>query len=757
MVLWGMGKSNKADITGDTGQNLARLLLSHVAMVNDYRKDVGLDFFCELRDDKGMTFCVQAKASLAPHRTESSISSLPVNCKTIEQYWLQGPSPVFIFMSDASRSKTYYVIVSRETYRPRARGKTYTFSVPLANEVTSENIGKFVSDVVNSQAHKSTQERESFLRHYYSENRDLYHDLDEDARFLEIMRGSDQHAQVEVKMLLKQRFESGAPISRTIRENLIDILRNCKDLTTQIHILDTLIYINERSVIPEIVKQVDRNIRTYEYLWAGGRSHDIDFLFQGLVRFKAIGVDDDLNRFLRSKDSSILRNAARTSGELRLKKTVPNLLKLLSYPDENVRLDASRALALMIDKSMESRLKSLLRKQAGQIPIDVLIRTLAETGDAKLAPIVSPFVSDPNNQVREAVTCCLGKVDPKTHVRLLVSMMNDDDFKVREQAKQSVHNCISRGIFSAIEIEKVALPMLREAYSKEGIQQTNALLHFCKGDSSIPTLLEIYFDEKQHQKEFEYHDSAGNVYMPYIDLKLNVLEILKKRSIPAVEADVLRRLEIGDSNLDVKYIIAAGEMKLQAAFVTLSKLFLVKRQPNIGWIRSALFKIDPDRAKSFSCDVLKTDCSLDVAMSCFEILHSFKSHKGITKGVEDLIRLKIARFSRRANVRADVHFQMWVRIFNVTEVVPLLMKDLRADRIEISTDILEMIKIPEGRDFVISKLPSLDPSLKNICLQWLGNISNPQSIDAISEYIDDTDPDTSRIAKSIIEKSKKTI
>ncbi len=275
---------------------------------------------------------------------------------------------------------------------------------------------------------------------------------------------------------------------------------------------------------------------------------------------------------------------------------------------------------------------------------------------------------------------------------------------------------------------------------------------------SIPTLLEIYFDKKSHQKEFKYYDQMGNLHaVQYIDLKVNVLEVLKKRSLPEVEADIIRRLKSTESDLDVKYIIAAGEMKLQEAFLPLSKLFLLKKQPNRGWIRSALFSIDLDKAESFSCDILKTERSLSMVMSCFEILHSVGRERGISKDVEDLIKSQIVCLVRRRTFRADVRFQRWVKVFNVKEAIPLIMKDLQADKIEVGIDILEMIKNPEGRDLVISKLPSLDASSKNILLQWLGSIGDSQSIDAIREYVDDIDPDISRTAQNIIQKSRRSI
>lgn len=752
----------QAEITGDQGENMAQLLLSQIARVNLYRKDYGLDFYCELRDNPSRHFFIQAKGSSNPKYTANTINSLPVNAKTVEQYWLTKTSPVFVFMSDTKQKRTYYTIVDENTYRPRkSNQKTYVFSIPLANEITSENIGFFVRRIIENTFDITKEERECFLDDHYRKNPELYLYMDEIDRFLEIMRGSDQTAQVEIKMLLRQRYEEGTIISHRLREGLISIFINSKDHITQFHTLDTLIYINETAIISQIIKQIDRNIRLYEYLLGyGNRSYLTDFLFQALVRFKAKNTEKDLIRFLNSKDPNLLRGAARTCGELGLNEAVPHLLTLLSHNEDYVRHEASRALRFLIDNNTVSKLTSMLANPSTPLQLEGAIRAIAETEDWQHANIVASFASDSNSAVRVAVAFCLGKTDPIAHIRLLMRMMTDDDWKVRDEAKRSVHKCIQvPGVegeihpqatgktIPAVEVEQIALLMLKEAYASGKIPQAETLLHFCKGELSIPTLLDIYHDKKSHPTRFEYHDQMGKLEASQdIDIKINVLEILKQYNIPDLRDDVIRQIESSDPNMNIKYIIIAGEMKLKEVFNPLCSLFLKKNQSSRQWITSALISIDPDRTRALARSVLKTKPSLDISISCFQILHSV----GLDKDDEVLVNSQVSHLSRRQNVRRDERFQLWVKVFNVMGVIPQFMKDLWAGKIEFSTNILEMIKNPKGRDLVISKLQAGEVFSKYSLIQWLGGIGDPISIAAVSHYVDDTDPDISRLASRIV-------
>ncbi len=333
-----MARKTHSDITGDIGENLVRLLLCEIAIVNKYVKDEGIDFFCEPRDDPESIVFVQAKGSSNPHYSETFIQSLPVKCKTIKQYWLKMPFPVFVFMADTSQKKTYYTIVNYTTYRPKTREqKTYTFSIPLSNQVTPENISAFIAMVNRNKIEITPEERKRLLDHHIRSNPFLYNNPDNVEQMLEIMRGGDQSPQVELKLFLKQQYDKGISIPLKLREGLISIFKNSRDRIVQIHTLDTLIYINEESIIPEIIKQINRNIRYYEYYSSGGRIHDIEFLFRALVRLKAVDTLGDLIEFLNSKDPNIILCAARTSGELHLKETEPYLICLLSHDDDNVR------------------------------------------------------------------------------------------------------------------------------------------------------------------------------------------------------------------------------------------------------------------------------------------------------------------------------------------------------------------------------------------------------------------------------------
>jgi hypothetical protein len=176
-----MTKDERSTITGITGENLAATLLGRIANVSPYRKDRGLDFQCELWDYPARGFFVQAKGSENPTYTHDGtrISSLPVSCKTIEEYWLIRAEPVFVLMSDTTTTRTFYLIVNRDTFKPSLGQKTYTFSIPIENEITHENVGDFFQAVIENDPRITQEEIEQHLNGHYQKYPELYHDLDE--------------------------------------------------------------------------------------------------------------------------------------------------------------------------------------------------------------------------------------------------------------------------------------------------------------------------------------------------------------------------------------------------------------------------------------------------------------------------------------------------------------------------------------------------------------------------------------------------
>ncbi len=142
-----MPKSRPTDVTGDVGEHLAAMVLAPIATVEKRAETMELDYYCELRTQPGCAFHVQAKGSEEPTYGPKSISSLPVSRKTVEEYWLAQVYPVYVLMADVRTKRVFYVRVTEETYE-RGDSKSYTFRIPLANELTAENVGRLVPEIL---------------------------------------------------------------------------------------------------------------------------------------------------------------------------------------------------------------------------------------------------------------------------------------------------------------------------------------------------------------------------------------------------------------------------------------------------------------------------------------------------------------------------------------------------------------------------------------------------------------------------------
>ncbi len=91
-----------------------------------------------------------------------------------------------------------------------------------------------------------------------------------------------------------------------------------------------------------------------------------------------------------------------------------------------------------------------------------------------------------------------------------------------------------------------------------------------------------------------------------------MLEVLKQYDIPEVKADIIRRIESSDPSMNVKYIVIAGEMRLQEAFKALSAIFLNESHPARQWTESALVSINPNKARAFALSVVKVTLYSDL-------------------------------------------------------------------------------------------------------------------------------------------------
>lgn len=768
-----MTRITEASITGDIGEFMAASLLARIATVNPFRKDIGLDFHCELCDEPSFEFYVQAKGSKKPcySRIHRTISSLPVECKTVEEYWLPKKHPVFVLMSDATTNRTYYTVVDPETtYIPtRENQKEYTFSIPLSNEITRDNVGSFVSVVIERQPGLSQEKLEHHLEEHYQKHPELYHDLDEIDRFLEVMRGSDQTAQAEVKLLLNQRFEAGMPIAARLEEGLKAIFINCKDSTTQHHVLDILLILNDRAFIPQVLKQIERNMRLYEfkpYGYEKGRSTYTDFLFAALVKLKATHRSKELRRFLNVKDTTINRGAIRACGELGINGAISDILRFLGHPDDGVRHDAAQALSKLDSNKVIPKLETVLRTSQDKLKIAGTIRTLAELKNAQVEAVILPLADDPRREVRKAVAFYLGAINPVEHINLLLRLMMDNDHKVRSEAMRSVHKCLplahpdeleTPGLFqgptiTAEELEQLALPLLKEAYANRQISQVISLLSICKGRSSLPTLLDIYFSEESRPKKIGLVGPSGEVEgVQFVDLKASVLDILKQYDLPELHADIVEQIESSPANH--KYIMAAGELKIDAAFMPLVNLISQESLEDRGPIVSSLASIDSAKAQAWAIDTLKTNPSLEVSLTCIDILRA----TGADEQERDLIIAQIQRLMNDVKVRRDPRvYHLYVGHYEVGETIPLIVKDLETEFDTLGVVKYRMLEIvmgldaPKGRDVMIKVLPVVDDGWKHIIIQCLGEIGDSESMEAIAEYRDYPNLQISKFVENIL-------
>jgi hypothetical protein len=90
---------SEAEITG---------LLSYFSTVTKYRRDVGIDFYCELleNDSPSVPFYIQAKG------TEHFDGSWGAGVrKSTILYWLQQPSPVFLVVYDEKGGNCYWMSI----------------------------------------------------------------------------------------------------------------------------------------------------------------------------------------------------------------------------------------------------------------------------------------------------------------------------------------------------------------------------------------------------------------------------------------------------------------------------------------------------------------------------------------------------------------------------------------------------------------------------------------------------------------------
>ena len=229
-----MPKYNVTTSTGAEAAAAAGRLVSIVASTSTPTPDmVGLDLHCQLLERPHLPFGVQAKGSASPRHSATTIDSDAVDCTTIRD-WLELPFPVFIFMTDTISDRTYYVRATADLLARTATGqRAVTPQVPLRNRLTRENIGLLVIEVLCNQ--RIDQAKIERYRDAYKDAHpdQLFDPMDTDAQ-LELMRGSDQSAQLALVASLREQREHGQHIPHSLCEDLVGSLNSCKERVTRI-------------------------------------------------------------------------------------------------------------------------------------------------------------------------------------------------------------------------------------------------------------------------------------------------------------------------------------------------------------------------------------------------------------------------------------------------------------------------------------------------------------------------------------------
>jgi len=188
-------------------------------------------------------------------------------------------------------------------------------------------------------------------------------------------------------------------------------------------------------------------------------------------------------------------------------------------------------------------------------------------------------------------------------------------------------------------------------YANGQVLQVLSLLSLCNGPLSLPTLLDIYRNEEGCGKTIEFIGPGGDVEgWQYVNLKTEVLPIIKKYSPSEIHADVVEQIESADNDSRHKYIIAAGEMKIEAAFTPLLNLIEQENWEDRNWIISSLVSIDSLKALTWAVNTLRSNPSLDISLVCFDIIDRIS----IEEKESELIKTQILRLMSQADVRQDI-------------------------------------------------------------------------------------------------------
>lgn len=123
-------------------------------------------------------------------------------------------------------------------------------------------------------------------------------------------------------------------------------------------------------------------------------------------------------------------------GKLRQPWVVPILIETLADPSEDIRQKVIRELGQWENLACEC-LFPKLKNQPWYVKVGIL-QILALRKEPKAVKALSTIINDPNIEVRRHIACCLGHIDTKEGIPLLVKLLKDSSPHVRLAAEEAL-------------------------------------------------------------------------------------------------------------------------------------------------------------------------------------------------------------------------------------------------------------------------------------------------------------------------------
>ncbi|WP_445635892.1 HEAT repeat-containing PBS lyase [Nostoc sp. DSM 114161] len=290
---------------------------------------------------------------------------------------------------------------------------------------------------------------------------------------------------------------------------------------------------------------------------------------------------------LEDKDSKVSRKAAAQAlGQMQAKEQVPQVAKLLTDSDSDVRNAAAQALGQMQAKEQAPQVAKLLTDSESYVR-NAAAEALGQMQAKEQAPQVAKLLTDSDWNVRKAAAQALWQMQAKEQAPQVAKLLTDSDWNVRNaaaqalgqmQAKEQAPQVAKLLTDSNIYVRKAAAEALGQMQAKEQAPQVAKLLtdsDWNVRNAAAQALGQMQAKEQAPQVAKLLTDS--NIYARYAAAQA-LRQMQAKEQAPQV-AKLLT-----DSDWNVRYAAAEvlGQMEAKEQAPQVAKL-LTDSDPNLRY------------------------------------------------------------------------------------------------------------------------------------------------------------------------------